>query len=119
MKIFSWAFLASIGVAIVVLSMGNKGSVAFSLFPLPFEMEVPLFALILSGGFLGVLLGAVRTWMAVARARAEVRQGKREIVRLQGDVTRLTRELEAAKETRQQGASDTLSLSDHSKSNAA
>ncbi|MBL4739363.1 MAG: DUF1049 domain-containing protein [Sneathiella sp.] len=119
MKIFSWAFLAIIGVTIVILSMGNKGDVSFSFFPLPFEMEVPLFALILAGGFLGVILGAVRTAVSVAKARSEARQGKREIVKLQGEVTCLTRELEATKTSTRQATANAPALSDQSKSNAA
>ena len=119
MKIFSWAFLATLGVAIVILSMGNKGDVLFSFFPFPFEMEVPLFALILAGGFLGVLLGAVRTGITTAKARGENRRGKREIARLQGEVTRLARELEATKAQEVGTTTNTPALSDQSKSKAA
>ncbi|MEH6404603.1 MAG: LapA family protein [Sneathiella sp.] len=119
MKIFSWAFLAILGVAIVILSMGNKGDVSFSFFPLPFEMEVPLFALILAGGFLGVLLGAVRTGITTAKARGENRQGRREIAKLQGEVTRLTHALDAAKAQDARGSTNTPALSDQSKSKAA
>jgi len=119
LKIFSWAFLAILGVTIVILSMGNKGDVSFSFFPLPFEMQVPLFALILAGAFLGVLLGAVRASISVAKARSETRQGKREIAKLQGEVTRLSRELETARVSVEQVNTNVPALSNQSKSNAA
>ncbi len=45
MRIISWIFLASLGIAIIILSIGNKEAVTFSFYPLPFAMDVPLFAL--------------------------------------------------------------------------
>lgn len=119
MKLVSWVFMALLGLAIIILSIGNKADVTFSFYPLPFEMDVPLFALILAGGFLGVLLGSFKTWVNDGKARRENRLNKREVVKLQGEITRLTREATEKEAALKKTASDNLSLTDQRKSNAA
>lgn len=92
MKLFSWAFLTLLVILIVTLSIGNRDSVPFSLFPLPYEMEIPLYVLILGGGFIGVLLGSIRTWLSAGKTRGENRSSKQEILRLKGEIARLEKE---------------------------
>ncbi|WP_169543782.1 LapA family protein [Sneathiella aquimaris] len=92
MKLISWIFLIFLGIFVITLSIGNRESVSFSLFPLPFVMDVPLFMLILAGGFLGVLLGAFRTWISDGKLRRENRQLKQEVGKLKGDLSRLAAE---------------------------
>ncbi|MBO6826677.1 MAG: LapA family protein [Sneathiella sp.] len=89
MKYISWGFIALLCLIVVTLSIGNREAVTFSLFPLPFVMDIPLFILILAGAFLGVLLGSLRTWMADGKARRENRHHKQEVLRLKGEVSRL------------------------------
>jgi uncharacterized integral membrane protein len=93
-KIISWAFMALLALAIIILSIGNKAPVPFSLFPLPFEMELPLFILILAGGFIGLLLGSFRTWVSDGKSRKKARSGNQEILRLKGEISRLQNELQ-------------------------
>lgn len=111
--------MALLGLAIIILSIGNKDAVTFSFYPLPFAMDVPLFALILAGGFLGVLLGSLKTWMSDGKARRENRQGKRDLLKLQGEVSRLTQQLEEKEAASQEAASQNLSLTDQRASKAA
>ncbi len=119
MRIVSWAFLVLLGLSIVTLSIGNKAAVTFSFFPLPFEMDVPLFALILAGGFLGVILGSLKTWMSDGKIRRENRANKREILRLQGEITRISREVADKETALNEAVSHNLALSDQSKADAA
>ncbi|MBE7636111.1 DUF1049 domain-containing protein [Sneathiella sp. P13V-1] len=119
MKYISWAFLAILGLIIITLSIGNRDTVTFSLFPLPFVMDIPLFILILSGGFLGVILGAFRTWMADGKARRENRANKQEVLRLKGVVSRLEREMAAQDAAIAKDADHLLKLADHRKDSAA
>lgn len=119
MRIISWIFLASLGIAIIILSIGNKEAVTFSFYPLPFAMDIPLFALILAGGFIGVLLGSLKTWMNDGKSRRENRQSKREIAKLQGDILRLNREKQGKEAAQQETASSKPALTDQRKSDAA
>lgn len=97
MKLFSWIFIAALALVVIILSIGNKAAVAFSLYPLPFEMELPLYILILTGAFIGVLLGSLRTWIADGKARKENRANKQEVLRLKAELARLENEQAAQK----------------------
>lgn len=112
MKIISWAFIAVLAVAIITLSIGNKGPVTFSLYPLPFVIEVPLFALVLGGGFLGILLGSVRTWISDGKARRENRANKQEVLRLKGEVARLEQDRATHSENPANGSDHLLQIAD-------
>jgi len=92
-KYISWGFIALLCLIVVTLSIGNRDAVTFSLFPLPFVMDIPLFILILAGAFIGVLLGSLRTWMADGKARRESRHNKQEAARLKGEIARLERKI--------------------------
>ncbi|MBL4666009.1 MAG: DUF1049 domain-containing protein [Sneathiella sp.] len=112
MKIISWVFMAILALAIVTLSIGNKGPVTFSLYPLPFVIEVPLFALILGGGFLGILLGSIRTWMSDGKARRENRASKQEVLRLKGEVARLEKERATSNDDVANGSDQLLKITE-------
>nr|WP_277348871.1 LapA family protein [Sneathiella limimaris] len=98
------------GLAVIILSIGNRESVTFSLFPLPYVMEIPLFILILGGAFLGVILGAIRTWISDGKARSENRANKQEILRLKGEIARLEKEKAAQNKAVGQDAKHLLQL---------
>ncbi len=119
MRFVSWVFVALLGLAIIILSIGNKADVTFSFYPLPFVMDVPLFVLILAGGFLGVLLGSLKTWMNDGKSRRENRQNKREVVKLQGEITRLNREIAEKEAALKETASGDLTLTDQRNTDAA
>ncbi|WP_169566572.1 lipopolysaccharide assembly protein LapA domain-containing protein [Sneathiella limimaris] len=110
MKLISWIFVVLLGLAVIILSIGNRESVTFSLFPLPYVMEIPLFILILGGAFLGVILGAIRTWISDGKARSENRANKQEILRLKGEIARLEKEKAAQNKAVGQDAKHLLQL---------
>lgn len=112
MKLFSWLFIATLALVIIVLSIGNKAAVIFSLYPLPFEMELPLYILILGGAFLGVLLGSLRTWISDGKARKENRAYKQEILRLKAELARLESEQAAQTKAVAEEAQHLLKLAD-------
>ncbi|MBL4907806.1 MAG: hypothetical protein JKX94_10175, partial [Sneathiella sp.] len=58
-------------------------------------------------------------WMSDGKALRDNRQGKRDILKLQGEVTRLNRELTDKEAALKETASDNLSLTDQRKSDAA
>lgn len=114
MKLISWVFVALLAVAVIILSVGNKESVTFSFFPLPFVMDVPLFLLILAGAFFGVLLGAFRTWLSDGKLRRENRELKREALKMEGDIARLSKILKENEEALQPSSQNNLKITDQS-----
>jgi hypothetical protein len=57
--------LALVGiVAVVTFAIGNRHAVEVSFWPLPLARAVPVYGILLIGMALGVLLGAVATWLS-------------------------------------------------------
>jgi uncharacterized integral membrane protein len=81
-------------IAALVLAVANRHEVDFRLDPLPFEIELKLFWIILVSVFLGALIGAGTVWWRDGKVRRRARRAGRE-------VTRLETELQAARSTSQ------------------
>jgi len=94
-KFISWILFIIIALTICALSIANRQNVGFSLDPLPFTFEVPLFALLLAAAFVGLILGALATWMKGGKTRSENRHNRREVTTLKGQNVKLARDLEA------------------------
>ncbi len=112
MKLVSWVFLALLAIIVITLSVGNKDVVTFSLFPLPFVMDIPLYLLILGGALIGLVLGAFRTWLSDGKLRRELRELKRENLKLEGDLGRLNANLKEKEQEAQSASADTLKITD-------
>jgi uncharacterized integral membrane protein len=81
-------------VVALVLAVANRHAVEFSLDPLPFEIELKLFWIILASVFIGALIGAGTVWWRDGKIRRRARQARREVARLEA-------ELQAARATGQ------------------
>jgi uncharacterized integral membrane protein len=72
--------LALIGVVLIVtFAVANRGPVGVSFWPLPFANTVPLYAILLIGVALGVLLGAIATWLSGHSRRVAYRDVRRRV----------------------------------------
>lgn len=96
LKFFFWILFLVVALVVAALSIANREVVTFSLDPFPFAFGLPLYALLLAAGFVGLIAGAFVTWLRGHTARHENRLHKREVEELKGKNVRLTRELEEA-----------------------
>ncbi len=96
LKLLFWILFLVIALVVAALSIANREVVTFSLDPLPFAFDFPLYGLLLAAGFIGLIAGTVVTWLRGHGARHENRLHKREVEELKGKNVRLTRELEEA-----------------------
>jgi uncharacterized integral membrane protein len=62
---------------LVVFSVNNRGAVALDLWPLRYEIGLPLFLVVLGSLFVGVLLGLFLEWVFEGRNRSALRQERR------------------------------------------
>jgi uncharacterized integral membrane protein len=66
--------LAIIGLVIVAtFAVANRHGVNVSFWPLPYERTAPLYAVLLFGIVLGVVLGGLAAWLSGHRKRASLR----------------------------------------------
>ena len=69
MKIVATVALAPVTAAIVLFAVSNRAILTLRLWPLPYEVDIPVYALVLGAGFIGFLIGATVAWIAGARSR--------------------------------------------------
>jgi uncharacterized integral membrane protein len=76
--------LALVGAALIVtFSVANRGPVEISFWPLPFTNTLPLYAVLLMGVVLGIVLGAVATWLSGHARRVAYRDLRRRVAGLE------------------------------------
>lgn len=69
------AILVVVGLFVVVmLSIDNRELVGFSLWPLPYAYQVPLYWIMLIALAVGIVLGGLASWVSGAATRAERRR---------------------------------------------
>jgi putative membrane protein len=77
MKIIRILILLPLAAAIVALLVGNRHDVIFKLTPAPYEIDVPLYMLLLGVFLAGLLVGGVA--MTFARLRRNRRNNRRDL----------------------------------------
>ncbi len=74
------------GLATIVLAVANRQEVTFSIDPLPWKFDLPLFIVILVSVFVGVLIGAGVMWWRDGKLRQLTRHGRRDAARLRDEL---------------------------------
>lgn len=77
MKILSWVIGLPIAVLAIIFAVSNRGGVLVDLWPLPWEVTLPLYLLVLGALALGLVIGAAIAWFAGGSARARARREHR------------------------------------------
>lgn len=86
MRHLSWLITLPLAAVILSFAVSNRETATLTLFPLPFEMAVPLYILGLGALVLGFLLGGLVAWLAGGRRRRELRLARRRIAGLERDL---------------------------------
>ena len=113
MRYIRYAFLGVLGIVLISVSLANRDFVTLRLMPddlatlVGFNMAVslPLFVVVLGGIVAGLIIGFVWEWMREFRIRREADAKRREVRKLEREVSRLKQ-----KET--QGRDDVLGILD-------
>ncbi len=73
MRFLSWIVMVPFTLIVVVFSAVNTRLTSLDLWPLPFTVDLPLFALILSVFVVGFIWGGVISWLSGGAARSRLR----------------------------------------------
>ena len=92
MKFLSWVVGIVIAIIAVVFAIHNHQVLTLDLWPVPFALTAPLFALVLAAVLVGLLLGFFFAWIGAGRWRRLARQRGREIAALKTTLARLRAE---------------------------
>jgi uncharacterized integral membrane protein len=77
LKYFWRLVFIPVAVVVVVFAVTNRSPVTLSLWPLPYDIVVPLFVSVLGALGAGVLIGGGAIWFGVVKWRLRARAGER------------------------------------------
>lgn len=87
-----------LGAVAVIFAVSNLHRVTLSLWPLPFQVEAPVFLIALAGIVVGILAGGAIAWLGQRVWRRRARQLERRVARLEKNVTSLQKERDQARQ---------------------
>jgi uncharacterized membrane protein YciS (DUF1049 family) len=102
MKILAWLIAVPVAVVIIAFAIANRDSVAISFDPLPYALDIPIWALTVGALAAGFVIGALLRWLLDHKWRRMARQGRRRTKALEQELARVRDKLDKA--TPQQGA---------------
>ncbi|MBC7906043.1 MAG: DUF1049 domain-containing protein [Rhodospirillaceae bacterium] len=77
MRIIGWLLAFPLIVLAVVFAVANRHELRLELWPLPWVLDLPVYLAVLGALLLGMIVGAVVTWLSGHRARANARLQRR------------------------------------------
>jgi uncharacterized integral membrane protein len=95
-RILGWVIGIAVAIVAVVFAVHNHQVLTLDLWPVPFELTAPLFALVLAAVLVGLLLGWLFAWIGAGRWRRLARQRGRDLAALRTTVAQLRGEKAAA-----------------------
>jgi lipopolysaccharide assembly protein A len=72
-RIISWLIAIPAIILVIAFSIANRETVSMGLWPLPYQLDAPLFAIMLAGVFVGFLWGAVVVWVSAGKLRRKAK----------------------------------------------
>ena len=73
MRFVSWIIMVPVAVAVVTFSLNNRERVPVDIWPVPFTVDAPIFAIVLISILTGMVIGAVLAWLSGGRTRRRAR----------------------------------------------
>lgn len=91
MRVLYWIIAIPLTILITIFAVANRQATTLSLWPLPFEIDLPLFVPVLGALLIGLLIGLLFEWLLTGKHRRANRKMGSELARIQ-------RQQEAARE---------------------
>lgn len=79
MKYVTGSIAALVAVLIILFAVSNREVVAVAIWPLPYQLSLSLYAVILLAVLVGFIGGVVGTWLVGAERRRESRRLRRQV----------------------------------------
>lgn len=86
MKFISNLILIPIAIVVALFAVANRQAVTLGLWPLPFDVTVPLFITVLAALLVGFLAGGTVAWVSAGRWRRRAHAGERRTSALENKI---------------------------------
>ena len=98
MKLVFWIVAALVAAVLALFAMSNREAITLGLWPLPFELDLPLYLAIIAAMLTGFVAGALCVWSAGRHGRRESRRRGRRIAALERELAATQAQLSGASE---------------------
>ncbi|MFH1805902.1 MAG: LapA family protein [Pseudomonadota bacterium] len=82
MRILYWVISIPLAILLTIFAVSNRQTVTLSLWPLPYEIDMPLFAPVMLALVAGLGIGLVFEWLVMGKHRRAARRLDTELHRL-------------------------------------
>ncbi len=86
MRLLTWITGVTVAIATVLFAVSNHDTVAVTLWPFPFALDLGLYAIVLISVLAGFVVGTLVTWLAAGKHRRRVRKQRAEIRALEKEL---------------------------------
>jgi lipopolysaccharide assembly protein A len=99
MKLVFWIVVVPVATVLALFAVSNREAVTLGLWPLPFELDLPLYLAILFALLIGFISGVMAAWIAGRHRRRENRRRGRRIAALETELAAREAQPAVARET--------------------
>jgi len=93
-RYIGWIIAAPVAFVVIAFAIANRGTVGVYLDPLPYELDIPLWAAVIGALAFGFILGAMIRWLFNQRWRSEARHARRHNRALEREISSLRQRLD-------------------------
>lgn len=94
MKHLSWIVTVPLLAVAVIFAVNHRGMVTLDLWPLPMQVQTPLYLVVLLAIFVGFVIGGAVMWVSQHRVRKRLREARQRARERERDVEALQRRLD-------------------------
>ena len=99
MRLLFWIVVAFVAAVFALFAVSNREAVALHLWPLPFQVDLPLYLAILGALLIGFIVGLGTAWVAGRHRRRENRRRGRRIAALERELASREAQTSEARDT--------------------
>ncbi len=89
MKLLTTLIAAIAALAVILFAVSNRAPVTLELWPLPYRVDLGLYAVVLLAVLAGFVAGVIAAWLMAAEQRRDARRRKAQIKDLEQSLARL------------------------------
>lgn len=92
----AWAIATAVALVVIAFAVANRGPISISVAPLPYRLDIPIWALAVGALVVGFFTGALVRWLLDHRLRRMARRGRRRTRALEQELARARAKLDEA-----------------------